>query len=86
MSRHLITVAEAAERTGVSRAAIHDRIKRGRLTKYQLVPNGRVWLDPDELDRMYHPSVEDLVASAPPPTPEQAEQIRRLMASRGGAA
>jgi excisionase family DNA binding protein len=61
----LLTVAEAAERTGKSRGAIHDAIKRRELPRRRDV-EGKKWIIVRDLDEWLlerpHPSDGDVVS------------------------
>jgi predicted site-specific integrase-resolvase len=52
----MLTVAQAAQETGLSRVAIYKAVKAGRISA-QKDDNGKTWIDPAELFRVYKPVV-----------------------------
>lgn len=83
----LLTVDEAAERARVHRRTVTRWIAAGRLTAHRINARGhQIWIDRAELDALTNrPTIAEIIADAPPLTPEQAEQLRALL-RRGGAA
>jgi excisionase family DNA binding protein len=52
----MLTVAQAAEETGLSRVAIYKAVKAGRISVTK-DDNGKTWIDAAELFRVYKPVV-----------------------------
>ena len=51
-----LTITQAAQRVGLSRATLYRHIQSGRLS-VAVDENGRKWVDSSELDRVYGPDV-----------------------------
>lgn len=53
----LITVAEAAERFGVTASTINAWLARRRINKYRVQVNGTILVDPEEIARKTTPQL-----------------------------
>jgi excisionase family DNA binding protein len=73
----LLTIAEAAQRLGVSTDTIHRRLKKGQLTGHQqTTPQGFTWLI--EIPVESRNTENGIPAGAPADAPVSAGELQRL--------